>query len=126
METKDYTKPALITAIEKNLDLDHINELITAGTNVNEQDSLGNTPLHYLIKLWRLVPSSVAAPALTNYFMPLRAKYYSILLMLLNAGADIMLPNSENKTPLELVNFAIDDDGKYLLNRAYILSTGLS
>ena len=90
-------------------------ELILTGSNVNEQDNSGHTPLHYaiiepsIIEVCDLLIKSGANINLQNnrgdtpLHMAAQNNNFDIAEILVKAGADKSIKNNDGKTPLECV-----------------------
>lgn len=112
------SKTALMIAIRRNR-LDSAKLLLERGANINIQNNSGDTILHTIMKKSDPMKnySNTAALVSHNY-------YKRVIELLLDYGADILLPNNEGHTPINLARqYWIEDIIELLSNHhAYKLT----
>jgi len=100
--------------------------LVMCDADATIQDRLGNTPLHYAIKL-----QSVSKPFRFLPFYRQPEVHQCIKILVEEAGADLTMKNNKTKTPLSIaiiinnklaVNYLLKRGGRSLLQSEYLLS----
>ncbi|CAH0552635.1 unnamed protein product [Brassicogethes aeneus] len=110
-----YDDPFVSTGVIRAViegDKEKLQDLLKAGRSININDNHGNTPVHiavinnnvtilkFILEVKSLLVNSRNFKGETALFLAVRYQFTDIVLLMLQAGANVNLPNNEEVTPL--------------------------